>query len=402
MKQLVADILPDMIAWRHDFHAHPELGYDEHRTAERIATLLREFGCDDVATGIGQTGVVGTIHGHSNQENISGEAAVMLRADMDALPISEETGVAYTSKNPGIMHACGHDGHTTMLLGAAKVLCQSRHFAGTVYVCFQPAEEGGAGAHAMMQDGLFERFPCQAVFGMHNWPRITAGEFGVIPGPIMAAADEFAVKIQGRGGHAAKPDKTRDPIVAGAHIVTALQTIISRQTDPFTPVVVSVTQFHAGTTFNVIPDTALLEGTVRSFDANLHTQTYDHMRRICNGVAQMFDLDITLVRSEKCYPPTVNDAALTKQCVDILKKHGAIVHEDCPPSMGAEDFSYYCQEKPGCFVFLGNGDSYPLHHPKFDFNDDILPIGAEYWIDLVESVLEKNGIRQDDNTQQGA
>lgn len=379
---LLPNLQEEMISWRHDFHAHPELGYAEYRTSEKVAALLKEFGCDQVHTHIGKTGVLGTIKGRH-----AGERAIMLRADMDALPILEETGFAYASVNPGVMHACGHDGHTTMLLGAAKVLCQSRDFAGIVYVCFQPAEEGGAGAKAMMDDGLFTRFPCEAIFGMHNWPRIPAGEFGLIPGAIMAAADKFTITIKGSGGHAAKPDKTRDPIIAGSYLVTALQTITARKTDPFQQVVVSVTQFHAGSTFNVIPDSAMLEGTVRTFDSNLHEQTYAHMQRICESIGQMFMAKITLTRSMHCYPPTINDPALTQQCVDILRKNGNTVHQDCPPSMGAEDFSYYCEEKPGCFVFLGSGDTYPLHHPKFDFNDDLLPVGAQYWVDLVEAHL---------------
>ncbi|MCI4662277.1 MAG: M20 family metallopeptidase [Neomegalonema sp.] len=381
----------EMAEWRQDFHAHPELGYQEHRTASVIAEKLRAFGLDRVETGIGGTGVIGVLHGEGGVPG-SEENAIMIRADMDALPMSEETGLAYASQNDGRMHACGHDGHTTMLLGAARHLAETRNFKGTLYFCFQPAEEGGAGARAMIEDGLFERFPCRAVFGLHNWPSLPVGQFAVKAGPMLAGADEFRITIKGRGGHAAKPDKARDPILAGAQLVSAMQSVIARFTDPLQSVVLSITQFHAGSAFNVIPEEAQLAGTVRCFDEATHTNVYDHMQRICDGIAAAYDLEIVLNRgAQKYYPPTLNDTAVSEQVRSVLEEitGEGMLHTDFPPTMGAEDFAFYSRLKPSCFVFTGNGDTASLHNPKYDFNDEVLPHGTAYWARLVETLLPR-------------
>ncbi|MEL6978461.1 MAG: M20 aminoacylase family protein [Pseudomonadota bacterium] len=384
----IAALAPELTEWRRDLHRHPELGYEETRTAGVIAERLRGFGVDAVETGIGGTGVVATIHGRDGPG--AGEAeAILLRADMDALPMDEETGAPHASSAPGKMHACGHDGHMTMLLGAAKQLAETRRFKGTVYLVFQPAEEGGAGAKAMIEDGLFDRFPCRAVYGMHNWPGMPVGAFAVRPGPMLASADEFRITIQGRGGHAAKPDRARDPIVAGAHLVSMMQTIVARRVDPLQPAVVSVTVFHAGSTFNVIPDRAQLSGTVRSFDEGVHAEIYDSIRRLVTQTAAAFEVEAVLEEGVSRYPPTINDAAEAAFAASVLDElFGAErVSRDHPPTMGAEDFSFMAREKPGAFIFCGNGDSASLHHPKYDFNDDASPYGVAYWTALVEKAL---------------
>ncbi|MEO1328712.1 MAG: M20 aminoacylase family protein [Pseudomonadota bacterium] len=381
---------PELEAWRKDIHRHPELGYEETRTAALVAEKLRSFGFDRVETGIGETGVVGVLHGAGGPTASEAEA-ILLRADMDALPMTEETGADHASTIPGKMHACGHDGHTTMLLGAAKRLADTRNFKGTVYVCFQPAEEGGAGAKAMIEDGLFDRFPCRAVFGMHNWPGLPVGQFAVRPGPMLASADEFRISLIGRGGHAAKPDKARDPIVAGAHLVMALQTLVSRRTDPLQPAVVSVTTFHGGSAFNVIPERVEITGTVRSFDEAVQEALHAGVREMTAQTAALFDMAAETWRSPVTYPPTVNDPEVTGFVADLLKRFAGAenVYDDARPTLGGEDFSYMAREKPGCFVFCGNGDSASLHNAKYDFNDAALPYGVAYWCRLVEEALPK-------------
>jgi len=386
----IAALATELQTWRRDLHRHPELAYHERRTAGVVAEKLREFGLDEVHEGIGGTGVVGLLHG---QGGPGGEAdAILLRADMDALPIHEaDEAREHRSATPGVMHACGHDGHTTMLLGAARHLADSRNFNGSVVFVFQPAEEGGAGANAMIKDGLFERFPCRAVYGMHNWPRMKAGEFSIRPGPVMAAADEFTITLTGRGGHAAKPDRARDPIVAGAQIVTALQTIVSRMVDPLQPVVLSVTEFHAGTAFNVIPETAILTGTVRTFDEAVDAQVHDAIEHMVHSIADAYGVVAEVEISPNPYPPTINDAAQVEFAAGVLEALVGPdrVHREWPPTMGGEDFAFLARVKPGAFVFIGNGDSAPLHHPDYDFNDEVTPLGVAYWTRLVETALPR-------------
>jgi len=365
----IADAADTLRDWRHDFHRHPELGYAEHRTAKVIADRLRAMHFDAVEEGIGGTGVVGVLHGRNGPG--AEDRAIMLRADMDALPIVEETGAPHASQTAGTMHACGHDGHVTMLLGGAQHLARTRAFDGTVYFCFQPAEEGGAGARAMIEDGLFDRFPCRAVYGMHNWPGTAVGSFHCRTGPLMAAADEFTITLTGRGGHAARPDTCLDPVPCGAAIVQALQTVVARRVDPLSSAVVTITTFQAGDAFNVIPETAMLGGTVRSFDSALHEEIYGHIERIVQQVAAGHEITASITRSDTFYPETINDADETAFCLDVARVvagEGA-VHDDVPPTMGSEDFSYYALQKPACFMLIGNGASAGLHHPRYDFDD---------------------------------
>lgn len=381
----IAAMAPEMTEWRRDIHKHPELGYQETRTAGIIAEKLRAWGMDSVETGIGKTGVVGVLHGKGGPGR-----AILLRSDIDALPMQEETGAPHASVNDGRMHACGHDGHTTMLLGAAKHLSETRNFEGTVFFCFQPAEEGGAGAKAMIDDGLFDRYPAEHVYGMHNWPGMAAGKFATIAGPAMASADEFEITVRGSGGHAAQPHESNDPIVAGAQIVTALQSIVARRVDPLRPAVVSVTQFHSGTAFNVIPDEAKICGTMRSFHHDVAELIIEEMRRICSQVSIAMGVEAVLRTSDIYYPATVNDAELTAFSTRVLKDlvGDDNVDTDRDPTMGGEDFAFMAQAKPGSFVFIGTGeDVAPLHTTAYDFNDEILPLGVAYWTRLVEEAL---------------
>jgi hippurate hydrolase len=382
----VADLQPDIQAWRRDIHQHPELMYDVHRTAAFVADRLREFGCDEVATGLGRTGVVGVIKGRKPAGN--GDIKVIgLRADMDALPIEEETNLAYASKTPGKMHACGHDGHTAMLLGAARYLAETRNFAGDAVVIFQPAEEGGAGAAAMIRDGLMDRFAIDQVYGMHNGPGIPVGSFAIRPGPIMAATDSIDIRIEGRGGHAARPHKCIDSVLVGAQLVTALQSIVSRTIDPLESAVISICEFHAGNARNVIPQTAELKGTVRTLTPEVRELVEKRVREIVAGVAQITGAKIDL-EYERGYPVVVNHASQTDLATQVAKEVAgdANVH-DTPPMMGAEDFAYMLEQRPGAFIFCGNGDSAGLHHPAYNFNDDAIVFGTSYWIKLVENTL---------------
>jgi amidohydrolase len=382
----VADLQPDIQAWRRDIHQHPELLYDVHRTAAFVANRLREFGCDEVATGLGRTGVVGVIKGRRPAGR--GDIKVIgLRADMDALPIEEETHLAYASKTPGKMHACGHDGHTAMLLGAARYLAETRNFAGDAVVIFQPAEEGGAGAAAMIKDGLMDRFAIDQVYGMHNGPGIPVGSFAIRPGPIMASTDSIDIHIEGLGGHAARPHKCIDSVLVGAQLITALQSIVSRSVDPLESAVVSMCEFHAGNARNVIPQTAELKGTVRTLTAEVRELVEKRVREVVAGVAQITGAKINL-GYERGYPVTVNHASQTDVATRIAKEIAgdANVHE-MPPLMGAEDFAYMLEARPGAFIFCGNGDSAGLHHPSYNFNDDAIVFGSSYWIKLVENTL---------------
>lgn len=383
----IAAAAEHLAEWRQDLHRHPEIGYEEHRTAKVVAEKLRSFGFDDVQEGIGRTGVVGVLHGRSGPGD---EAhAIMLRADMDALPIVEDTGVAYSSVNEGVMHACGHDGHTTMLLGAAEHLAETRAFEGSVYFCFQPAEENGGGADEMIKDGLFERFPCRAMYGMHNLPGLPVGEFATTPGPMLAACDEFSITITGVGGHAAEPHDCRDPIVCASAVVQSLQTISSRRIAPRDPCVVSITQFHAGDANNVIPQKVELGGTVRSFDEGVHKAIYVEIERIVAQVCAAHECTGVVDGGHVYYPPTVNDAEETKFCVEVARELAGddAVIDNHVISMGAEDFAFYALKKPACFVMIGNGDSALLHHPKYDFDDAATPWGASFFARLVERAL---------------
>ena len=380
-----AGIAEEAKGWRRDIHQHPEVLYDVHRTAATVADRLRAFGCDDVATGIGRTGVVGVIRGRGAGTSTR---TIALRADMDALPMNEETNLPYASRNPGRMHACGHDGHTAMLLGAAQALCESRAFGGTAVLVFQPAEEGGAGAKAMLDDGLVERFGIDEVYGMHNLPGLRIGAFSLRPGPIMAAADRFEIDIEGRGGHAAYPQQCIDPVLIGAQVVSNLQAIVSRTMDPLEACVVSVTMFHAGTALNVIPSIATLGGTIRTLTAESRGAAERRLRAIATSVAAAHEARAT-IRYAPGYPVTRNhlDQAAFSARVATAVAGADGVDDAMPPIMGAEDFSYMLEARPGAFIFIGNGDSAGLHHPAYDFNDAALPHGIAYWTRLVETAL---------------
>ena len=371
---------------RRDIHAHPELAYQEQRTAELVARHLAECGIE-VHRGFGRTGVVGVLKAGE------GPGMIGLRADMDALPLQERNTFAHRSTIDGRMHGCGHDGHTAMLLGAAEYLAATRNFDGTAVFIFQPAEEGEGGGRAMIEDGLFQRFPVHQVFGLHNWPGIAVGQMAVMAGPVMASADRFEIVLTGKGGHAAMPHQTADSIVAGSSLVQALQTIASRTLHPLDAVVVSVTQFHAGDAYNVIPAETVLRGTVRAFRAEVQDKIEQTMQRLCAGVGDTYGVSVSM-RFERGYPPTVNDAQAAAVCRAVA---GEVLGADnvltgLQPTMGAEDFAYMLQEKPGCYVWLGNGPGEggcTLHSPVFDFNDDIIPIGVSYWVRLVEHQLPK-------------
>jgi len=382
----VADLQPDIQAWRREIHQYPELLYDTHRTSAFVAQKLREFGCDEVATGLGRTGVVGVIKGRTPAG--TGEVKVIgLRADMDALPIEEATGLPYASKTPGKMHACGHDGHTAMLLGAARYLAETRNFAGDAVVIFQPAEEGGAGAAAMIEDGLMDRFRIDQVYGMHNGPGIPLGSFAIRSGPIMASTDAIDITIEGHGGHAARPHKCIDSVLVGAQLITALQSIVARSVDPLDSAVISMCEFHAGNARNVIPQTALLRGTVRTLTNEVRELVEKRVGEVVGGVAQITGARINLTY-ERGYPVTVNHAAQTDIATRVAKEiAGEANVEECPPLMGAEDFSYMLEARPGAFIFCGNGNSAGLHHPAYNFNDEAILYGTSYWIKLVENTM---------------
>ncbi|HLJ00769.1 MAG TPA: M20 aminoacylase family protein [Bradyrhizobium sp.] len=381
-----AELQADIQAWRRDIHQHPELGYEERRTSAFVAERLREFGCDEVVTGLGGTGVVGVIKGRKPLGN-SRVKSIGLRADMDALPIEEETGLPYASKTSGKMHACGHDGHTAMLLGAARYLAETRNFAGEAVVIFQPAEEGGFGAAAMIKDGLFDRFAIDQVYGMHNGPGIPIGSFAIRPGPIMASTDAVNIHIEGRGGHAARPHLSIDSVLVGSQLIMALQSIVSRGVDPLESAVISMCVFNAGHARNVIPQTAELKGTVRTLTPEVRALVEKRVREVVEGVARMTGAKIDLEYA-RGYPVVVNHAAQTDFAIKVAEDVAGPGHvQEMPPLMGGEDFAYMLEKKPGAFIFCGNGDSAGLHHPAYNFNDEAIVFGTSYWIKLVENTL---------------
>ncbi|MGI9356420.1 MAG: M20 aminoacylase family protein [Rhizobiaceae bacterium] len=381
IKNRLAEMHPEITAWRRDLHENPELMYDTHRTSGIVADKLREFGCDEVVAGIGRTGVVGIIKGRSDTRG----HVVGLRADMDALPIFEASGVDYASKTPGKMHACGHDGHTAMLLGAAKYLAETRNFDGSVAVIFQPAEEGGAGGEAMVKDGLIERFGIKEVYGMHNSPGLPVGHFAIRTGPFYAATDQFEIDVVGKGGHAAMPQMTVDTTLAASNIVMALQSIASRNAEPVKSIVVSVTSFRTESdAFNVIPERVTLRGTVRTFDSDLRTLAEERLKAIATQTAAAYGgrAEINWMHG---YPAMVNAEAETAFAAEIGKKIAGNVETDTPPIMGGEDFAYMLEVCPGAYIQIGNGDTAEVHHPEYDFNDEAIPAGCSYWAELVET-----------------
>ncbi|MEJ8573904.1 M20 aminoacylase family protein [Microbaculum marinum] len=391
----VGRYVDDLVAIRRDLHAHPELAFEERRTARLVADTLRAYGVDEVHTGIAGTGVVGVVRGGGPGGSGRSNRAIGLRADMDALPITERNDFAHRSGTDGRMHACGHDGHTTMLLGAARYLADKRDFDGTVYLIFQPGEERGGGGRRMIEAGLFERFDCQSVYGMHNLPGVEVGRIAMRAGPCMASSDAFRIRVTGQGGHGAWPHLARDPVVVGAHIVTALQAIVSRLVDPLEPAVLSVAKFETGTAFNVIPDEATLIGTARSFDPDTRTLIEGEARRIAAQVATAFDAraEVAFMRG---YPATINSDEETRVAARAagLAVGDSNLSSDWPAQMGAEDFAYMLEKRPGCYIWLGNGvdgeaGGNSLHSPSYDFNDSAIPHGVAYWAALVETVLPK-------------
>ncbi|MBT8410741.1 MAG: amidohydrolase [Octadecabacter sp.] len=379
VKNRFAELLPEITEWRRDLHENPEILFETHRTSAMVATKLDAFGCDEVVTGIGRTGVVGVIKGKTNT---SGKV-IGLRADMDALPIHEQTGLEYKSKVDGAMHACGHDGHTAMLLGAAKYLSETRNFDGTVVLIFQPAEEGGGGGKEMCDDGMMDRWGIQEVYGMHNWPGKPVGSFAIRPGAFFAAADQFDIEIEGKGGHAAKPQETVDSTVVAASIVTALQTIASRNADPVEQVVVSVTSIESSSkAYNVIPQRVHLKGTVRTLSKDIRDLAEKRLGEIATGVAATFGA-VAKVNYHRGYPVMINSDAQTEFAAEVA---AAVAGEcaDAPLVMGGEDFAYMLEERPGAYILVGNGDTAAVHHPEYNFNDEAIPAGCSWWAEIVE------------------
>ena len=380
----MAELHDEITGWPREFHSNPELLYDVHQTAKSVAEKLQSFGCDEVVCGIGKTGLVGIIRGKNGDNG----KVIGLRADMDALPIHELTRKPWASKTPGKMHACGHDGHTSMLLGAAKYLAETRNFEGSVAVIFQPAEEGGAGGKAMVDDGMMERFGITEVYGMHNLPGLEVGKFSIRSGAIMAATDSFDIKVIGQGGHAAMPHLGVDPIVIAAQIITGIQQIVSRSSNPLESLIISVTKVDGGSAYNVIPNEVVLKGTIRSLNSEVREFAKVQLEKIASGIAKANSAK-TEIRIVSGYPVTYNHEAQTQIAGNVAGLVGGIggVDMDVMPMMGGEDFSYMLEAKPGAFIFTGNGDSSGLHHPEYDFNDLAIPHGCSYWIKLVETEM---------------
>lgn len=381
VKNRFAELLPEITAWRRDFHEHPELQYDVHRTAGRVAQLLRDFGCDEVVEGVGRTGVVGVIKGKSDSKG----RVIGLRADMDALPIIEQTGLDYASKTPGKMHACGHDGHTAMLLGAARYLAETRNFDGTAVVIFQPAEEGGAGGEAMVQDGLVTRWNIQEFYGMHNMPGMPVGSFSIKPGAMMAAADQFDITVTGKGGHAAKPHECIDTTLTAAQIIVALQSVVARNIDPLKNAVISVCVVATDSTaHNVIPQVVKLKGTARSLDPGVRDQLEEGIIRVATNIAAAMGATAQ-VDYQRGYPVTMNDEQATVWAAEVARDIAGDVNLSMQPMMGGEDFSYMLNERQGAYIFVGNGDTAMVHHPAYNFNDDAIPAGSSWYAGMVET-----------------
>ncbi|MBA48632.1 MAG: M20 aminoacylase family protein [Paracoccus sp. (in: a-proteobacteria)] len=381
VKNRFAELLPEITAWRRDFHENPELLYDVHRTAGKVADLLRDFGCDEVTEGIGRTGVVGVIKGKSDKTG----RVIGLRADMDALPINEQTGLDYASKTPGKMHACGHDGHTAMLLGAAKYLAETRNFDGTAVVIFQPAEEGGGGGDAMVRDGLIDRWKIDEVYGMHNMPGIPTGAFAIKPGAMMASADQFDITVTGKGGHAAKPHECIDTTLTAAQIIVALQSVVARNIDPLKNAVISVCVVTTDSTaHNVIAQVVKLRGTARSLDPGVRDQLQEGIGRVAINVAAAMGATAE-VDYQRGYPVTVNDDQATTWAAKVARDIAGDVDMEMQPMMGGEDFSYMLLERPGAYIFVGNGDSAMVHHPAYNFDDNAIPAGSSWYAGMVES-----------------
>ncbi len=382
VKNRFSEMLPEITEWRRDIHQHPEILFETHRTSALVAAKLKEFGCDEIVEGIGRTGVVGVIKGKSNT---SGKT-IGLRADMDALPIHEATGLDYASKTPGAMHACGHDGHTAMLLGAAKYLSETRNFDGTVVVIFQPAEEGGGGGKEMCDDGMMDRWSIDEVYGMHNWPGKPIGSFAIRPGAFFAATDTFEIKVTGKGGHAAKPQETIDTTVMASHLVLALQTLVSRNADPVQQIVVSVTSFETESkAFNVIPEHVTVKGTVRTMSTEMRDLAAKRLPEIAEGVAQTFggSMDVNYMKG---YPVMANHDEQTAFAAEVATKVSGAC-EDAPLVMGGEDFAFMLEERPGAYILVGNGDTAAVHHPEYNFNDEVIPAGCSWWAGIVEERL---------------
>ena len=379
VKNRFAELQEEISEWRHDFHAHPEILFETHRTSKIVEQKLKSFGCDNVIFGLGRTGVVGIIHGRDNTK----DSVIGLRADMDALPIEETTGLSYSSNIKGAMHACGHDGHTAMLLGAAKYLAETRNFDGTAVVIFQPAEEGGGGGREMCEDGLMDRFGIQEVYGMHNWPDLEIGKFAIRAGPFFAASDFFEITINGLGGHAAKPQITVDPTIVGSHIVIALQSIVSRNADPIDQIVVSVTSFETSSNaFNVIPQTVLLKGTVRTLSDETRDLAEKRLLEIAAKTGDVFGADVKPIYT-RGYPVMVNSFDQTNFAASVAKSVSGHC-EEAPLVMGGEDFSFMAIERPGAYILIGNGDSAPVHNPNYNFNDEAISVGCSWWAEIIE------------------
>ena len=379
VKNRFAELHDQITAWRRDMHENPELLFDTHRTSALVEEKLRAFGCDEVVTGLGRTGIVAVIKGRSTA---SGKV-VGLRADMDALPIDEATGLDYASKTPGKMHACGHDGHTAMLLGAAQYLAETRNFDGTAVIIFQPAEEGGGGGKEMCDDGLMDKFGIQEVYGMHNWPGHASGTFSIRPGPFFAASDWFEIEIEGKGCHAAKPHDTVDPIVIASHLVTALQTITSRNADPTEQLVISVTAISTSSNaYNVIPQSAKMHGTVRTLSSEMRDLAEARMQALCDGIGAGFGGTVKF-KYTRSYPVMSNHADQTEFAADVARRVSGQC-DDAPLIMGGEDFAFMLEERPGAYILVGNGDTAMVHHPEYNFNDEIIPAGCSWWAEIVE------------------
>ena len=380
----VAAMHDEVSEWRRDLHANPELLYDVHRTAAVVTEKLKAFGCDEVVARIGRTGVVGVIKGRSTASG----RVIGMRADMDALPMTEFTDLPYASKTPGRMHACGHDGHTAMLLGAAKYLCETRNFDGTAVVIFQPAEEGGAGGRAMVQDGLMDRWSVQEVYGMHNMPGIPVGQFAIRPGPLLAASDRIHIEVTAKGGHAARPHECIDAVLVGSQIVVAMHSVISRNIDPLQSGVISLCMFHAGEAANVIPETAVLAGTARSLTPAVRDTLERRVIEVAEATARMHGA-AAKATYERCYPVTYNHDRQTAFAAKVASEVVGVdkVDTNTPPLMGGEDFSFMLEARPGAFILIGNGDSAGVHHPKYDFNDATSPTGISYWVRLAETAM---------------